>query len=58
MQTQSTDVQVVAALLLAVAAAVISTPGYGHAFAKARFLQAEPAIDTTVCNPDGVVLPP
>ncbi len=62
MRTAPTDVQVLAALSLAVAAAVISTPGYSGGFAKvhAMLLEAVTEPDTTTLgyNPTGVALPP
>jgi hypothetical protein len=62
MGAKAADVQVVAALTLAVAAAVISTPGHEGLFAKARcmLLEAAPETDTATIehNPNGVALPP
>jgi hypothetical protein len=62
MRVRAADVQVVAALTLAVAAAVISTPAFQGLFAKARFmlLEAGSETDTAVIgnNPSGIAPPP
>lgn len=62
MRVKPMDFQVVAACSLALAAAVISTPGAERlvATAKLMLLTAGPATDaaTTCCNPVGVAVPP
>jgi hypothetical protein len=62
MKAKAMDFQVVAAVSLALAAAVISPPGYERLFATAQFilLNAGPHTDaaTTGYNPSGVAVPP